>query len=445
MNLKKFAVRGMIVLAVFVALCMFFSGTIKTITTAKIKITQGRSGKLEEKIELSGKLYFSQVDSVGFDLDEGQTLTIVKVNTRPGYTVKEGDVLIEARVANYEQTMMQYQTTYDEALDQLLQLESKNSNIRLRKTDKQYAEAYFALRSARKESVSARIAMESLLMQEQLTLPEEGVPEGASENLIAAIEAYRAAAQTESEAQQAMDAVERYLPDDTTWAYISDKHVQEEKIAECEAKMQALSELNGAVRSICAPHDGYTAEVFVKAGDVYDGSTDLFSMTKADTMPVLRADVSEIERAVTEGTTVTMSSDRYGDVESKVVAVGIDDEGKKYVDIEVNDDVINARGSVYSMTLEDTPMKVVYRSRTATTLISSSAIHGSGDNRYVYTVDRSYSSFGNSKMTVHKMTVTVLAEVDGVASIEEEIAYYDIAYMEDRPINDGDTVMLYVD
>ena len=35
MNLKKFAVRGLIVLAVAVALCMFFSGTIKTITTAK--------------------------------------------------------------------------------------------------------------------------------------------------------------------------------------------------------------------------------------------------------------------------------------------------------------------------------------------------------------------------------------------------------------------------
>ena len=32
MNLKKFAIRGLIVLAVAVALCMFFSGTIKTIT-----------------------------------------------------------------------------------------------------------------------------------------------------------------------------------------------------------------------------------------------------------------------------------------------------------------------------------------------------------------------------------------------------------------------------
>ena len=58
MNLKKFALRGLAILAVFVALCMFFSGTIKTITTAKVKITRGRSGRLEEKIQLTGKLTF---------------------------------------------------------------------------------------------------------------------------------------------------------------------------------------------------------------------------------------------------------------------------------------------------------------------------------------------------------------------------------------------------
>ena len=33
MNLKRFAVRGIIILAICVALCMFFSGTVRTITT----------------------------------------------------------------------------------------------------------------------------------------------------------------------------------------------------------------------------------------------------------------------------------------------------------------------------------------------------------------------------------------------------------------------------
>ena len=68
MNLKKFAVRGLVVLAIFVALCMFFSGTIKTITTAKVKITQGKTGRLEEKTELTGKLVFPETEAIGFEL-----------------------------------------------------------------------------------------------------------------------------------------------------------------------------------------------------------------------------------------------------------------------------------------------------------------------------------------------------------------------------------------
>ena len=35
----------LIVLAVVVALCMFFSGTIKTITTAKIRVAQATTGR----------------------------------------------------------------------------------------------------------------------------------------------------------------------------------------------------------------------------------------------------------------------------------------------------------------------------------------------------------------------------------------------------------------
>ena len=45
MKLKKVAVRGLIVFAVVVALCMFFSGTIRTITTAKVKILTPRQGR----------------------------------------------------------------------------------------------------------------------------------------------------------------------------------------------------------------------------------------------------------------------------------------------------------------------------------------------------------------------------------------------------------------
>ena len=445
MNLKKFAVRGLIVLAVAVALCMFFSGTIKTITTAKVKLTQGKSGRLEEKVELNGVLTFPEVERVRFALAEGQSLTITKVNARAGYTVKAGDVIVEARVADYANTMKQYQTDYDGALDQLLLLESKNANLRLRSSDERYAECYFALRDAKKATVAAKVEMDAMLNREHLTLPESGLPEGASEALIAAIEAWRAAEQAERDAQSEMDAVERYMPDEATWSYISEKRELQSKMADAEAKMQALGELSGSVQAISAPCDGYVAEIMVKEGDAYDGTTDLFSVTAEGASPVLRADISQVDRSVSEGMAVTISSDRYGTVETQVVATGLDAEGKRYADVELTRDVISARGSVYAMTVEETPMSLVFRAKQATTLIASSAVHGTGDARYVYTVDTSYSSFGNSKMTVHKMTVTVLAEAGGLASVQEDLGYYSIAYMEDRPINDGDTVMLYID
>lgn len=445
MNLKKFAVRGLVITAVVVALCMFFSGTIKTITTAKIKTTQAKSGRLEEKTSLSGKLVFPEVDPIGFDLEQGQTLQITKVNARVGYDVKAGDVVVEARVADYENTMKGYQQSYDDALDQLLSLESKNGSIRIRRSDEMYAEAYFNLRDAQKALMAAKIAMESLLSSEKLPLPESGMPEGASDALIAAIENYNACAEARETAQTAMDSVARYLPDDATWSYMTSKHDCEEKMAEAERKMQSLSLLNGSVQAIVATHDGYVAEMLVKEGDMYDGSSDLFSISSEGTMPILRVDISNVEKTISEGMTVNMSSDRYGTMETRVLETGLDTEGKRYADVEVTYDMVRARGSVYSMTIEETPLTLINRSKQQTTLISASAIHGTGDDRYVYTVETSYSNFGNSKMTVRKMNVTVLAEASGLVSIEEDLSYYTLAYMEDRPINDGDMVMLYGD
>lgn len=444
MNLKKFALRGLAVLAVFVALCMFFSGTIKTITTAKIKITRAKTGRLEEKTELSGKLAFPEVDHVRYALEAGQSLTISRVNTRPGYTVKEGDVIIEAAVSGYDGAMTQYQAAYDDALDQLLLLESKNANLRLRRSDEEYANAFFALRDARKAAAAAKMAMDSLLNRERLALPETGAPEGASDALIAAIAAWRDAVAAEASAQTAMDGASRYVPDDATWAYISDRKSLQEKMDDAEQKMAALSELNSSVAAICAPHDGYIAEVLVKEGDAYDGLADLFTLTKPDALPVLRADLSKVTRTVSEGAAVTLSTDR-GAMETKVLSTGIDEEGRKYADVALTGEIVSAMGSVYSMTMEETPLSLVNRAAQSTSLLTASAVHGTGDDRYIYTVDKVYSSFGNTKMTVHKMTVTVLAEAGGLVSIQEELGYYDVAYMEDRPISDGDTVMEYID
>ena len=174
MDLKKFAVRGIVVLAVFVALCMFFSGTIRTITTPKVKLTAAKRGKLEERVDLSCKLAFTDVERVEMELPEDTTLTISKVNTREGYSVSAGDVVIQARVTGYEQQRKRWQEAYDEAAEGLLALENKNRGIRITRRDEAYADAWFSLREARRAAVSAELEMEAQLSREGLKGVETG-------------------------------------------------------------------------------------------------------------------------------------------------------------------------------------------------------------------------------------------------------------------------------
>ena len=50
MKLKKIALRGLIGVAVLVALCMFFSGTIENITTPKVKLAKPSRGRRSPSI-----------------------------------------------------------------------------------------------------------------------------------------------------------------------------------------------------------------------------------------------------------------------------------------------------------------------------------------------------------------------------------------------------------
>ncbi len=444
MNLKKFAIRGIVILAICVALCMFFSGTVRTITTPKVRLTAAKRGKLEERVELACKPAFPEVEEIGFSLDDDASLTIVKVNTREGYTVQEGDVLVEAKVANYDQLRKTAQESYDSASEALMSLENKSRGIRVNRRDEAYADAYFALRDARRAAVSLELSMETQLSREGLERTDEGYPEGASDALKEMIDAWREADAERAKAQAAMDSVSRYTVPEEVWSYITEQREQNEKKEEAEEELRRLVALDDQARAIVAPHAGYVATVEVKEGDVYDGSHPMLTITKADVLPTLRADTSELERAVSENMTATFNPDSYDAVETKVIATGTDDEGKKYADIEMTEQLIKARGSVYSMTQEDTTMTLIYRAREATSLLPTSAVRGSGDDRYVYVTEQNTAAFGGDTLKVHRMDVTVAGEYGGTTSIKEDISYYTIAYGEDRAISDGDAVMEYL-
>jgi len=140
---------------------------------------------------------------------------------------------------------------------------------------------------------------------------------------------------------------------------------------------------------------------------------------------------------------VEFPTSNRGELKTKVLAIGYDETGNKYADIEITEDMISASGSLFTMSQSPCSLNVSFKASQSSCLLPSAAVRGSGEDRYIYTVSESSSGFGKIQKNVSKMEVTVIAEADGTVSIEEDVSYYSIAYMEDRPLSDGSAVMEY--
>ena len=443
MDLKKFAVKGMVVLAIFVALCMFFSGTIRTLTTPKVRLVKAKKGKLEERIEVVGRLAFPEKEPVKLTLPEGVTLTVDQVNTRVGYEAEEGDTLIIAHVTGYEQLLREARKAYDAAVEEQMALTKRSRNIRLTRRDQSYADAYYALRDARRDVATLRMRMDGLLRQEEKELPEEGYPKKASKELKAAIDAWREAQPREAEAQQAFDTVSRYTPEDTVWTYITESHACQDKIDEAGARLEGLIAAEDQAKAIAAPHDGYIAELNFKEGDTYDGARALYAITPKKSKPVLRADVSKLKRTIKKGTEATIEGS--GEIlTSKTEEPGVDDEGRACVDIEITKAMIKARGNLYAFSVGEIPVTLNVKAKDSTVLVPVSAVRGSGRERYVLVAETEQSAGGTNSLKLRKVVVQVLSESNDTASLETDITGKDVAYMEDRALSEGATVMTYL-
>ena len=263
MNTKKFAIRGLVILAVVVALCMFFSGTIRTIATAKVRITRAQQGKMRQQISLSGELTFLEEEEVFVDAS-GQSLQVTKVNVLPGYQVAAGDVIFEAEIADYEKTMSDKRAEYESSYMELMDLEQANGSTRLSRTDTLWAEAYYALSDATQAALEKQIAMETLLAYENLDLDENGaVPETASDELKQAVADWNAAKASQAEAEEAMQQASRYSVPEATRTYITQRKELNDKLAQLESDMLALSVAQKELGAVRAPVDDYIDSVEV--------------------------------------------------------------------------------------------------------------------------------------------------------------------------------------
>ena len=438
--MKKMAIKGLVTLAAVVALCMFFSGTIKTISTAKVKLVTAKQGKLEEEIKLSGNLTFPQTEDVKLAFTSDQSVTIKRVRVAKGRRVAAGDVLFEAEVSGYDKEKESLRGEYDAAQKELMELERKNGDVRLKRTEEIWVEAYDALAKSKDDCMTAQTQLEVAAKLAGVTLSGGRLPSGETDETLTAVDAAQAA---QDEAQKKFNSANRLGISENVINYITQSRQLNEKLSTAQEKITALDVLAQRARQVTAPHDGYIVEINVKAGDSYDGKTAALVISSESGDAVLRADTSKIEKKIDKGTQVTVKRDSDKTLTKKVTDSGVNEEGKRYIDVKLTDkDITNLGGgaALFSAAVE---MTASYRASSSTTLLPASAVRGSGDSRYVYIVSEESNALGQRVLKVKKQDVKVLSEVGSTVSIQDDLSRQRVAYMEDRAISDGSEVMVY--
>jgi hypothetical protein len=441
--MKKFALRGMVILAAAVALCIFFSGTVRTLTTPKARFAQIRTGKMEQEIDLTGKVVFPEEEELTYSIPEGMTLTVTRVHVTAGSKVKAGDPLVSTRVTDGEKTLESLKKDLATAQKELRTLETKTAGIRLTRSEEKWQEAWNRENEARGRAQEARISLMTALRQAGLEWDGKDLPEGAGEEAQELYAAWQQAEKEASAASDALKALERYAIPDETWTAILQKQEQTRKAADLENQILTLQVLEKTAEKITAPREGYVTEISLEKGATLDADSVILKMTAEGSQPVIRVDLSEVKQEVKKGTTLMLEGDSWDRPSVKGTETGLNAEGRPYADAEITKDVTYALGSVSALMKKEIKAQLVVRSQEATCLVPAAAVRGSGDSRYVYVGETERSAFAGSRMIVRKTDVRVLAESGSICSLAEDLTGMKVLYMEDRALTEGGAVMEY--
>lgn len=443
--MRKIAIRGIILLTIIICLCMLFSGTVKTITTAKVQIVTAKQGRIEEQIELKGTLLFpSTYDLIVPDMFDDVELIIQDVFVKKGRWVEAGEQLFSASVSCYQKLYDSYQEEYNSAQKDALELERQYGNVRLKRTEEIWLDAYDTLLIAKQSVQTAKSDLEVCAKLSGVELYNGKIPEGVDDEYLSSLQdRYDLAISQEQSAQTAFENANRLGIDNTVIQYVLSSRDAASRMKAAHEKMTQLRILNQKVALVCAPHAGYIVSIQVVKGEAYDGRIAAVTLSSANELGVLRADVSEIDRKIDEGMKVLVSSGTI-QISGEVTNRSIDLDGRWYIDVELTNKQIAELGGASGMMDSLTDMTCKYRSQTTSTLLPISAVRGSGENRYVYLITEQRNSLGDTILKVSKKDVHVILESEDTVSIEEDLGRQRIAYMEDRSISDGTEVMAYV-
>ena len=426
--MKAKALKGFAALMVLLVVCFFFSGTVRTLTTAKVMLTYPQQGRLKETLNLTGTLRFSATEDVTVSLPEGVALTITQVNVAPGMAVSAGDVLFETVFTGVDALIAAEEAAYANAQEELLTLERQNSQLRMQRTDESWLAAYDALVDAYNAQHDAEVALQ---VAAKLQI---GTADAQS--------AYDEAAQAVASAEKTMEKLNRTGIAEDVYAYTMGKRDIQARMDEATANIVSLRTLEQSTRQITAPHDGYVVAVNLSAGQSWDGQAALTLSADGAEM-LLRADTSDLNRSISEGANVTVSG-RFGtSVKTTVTKTGYDSHGEPYAEVGLSAREAITLDTIAHLMSQGASTQITYTAAQTSYLLPAAALRGSEGNNSVYTVTKSQNAFGQTVLTVAEQKVTLLDEGGSMVSIDGMYDNVQVAYMEDRAISPGSEVMAY--
>lgn len=447
--MKKIAIRGMIILAVVVCCSMFFAQTILTITTPKVKIDVARQGKFEDKLTLSGQIYFEKTQPYTPEGLGKNAVTIDKLYVKPGDWVESGAIIADASLSDdYEDAIEEAREAVQKAQSDYRQNEI--SNVRLVEntdSDKNNAirgaeDALYALMDAQ-EALIVEASKQGVMLGADASLWAETIGQTGNETLIALMQGVMDAQKVQNDADDLV--VEVFATSRTKSAlyeFIEKRVTLQRAVDKAQEELLTLITQSEQAKTIRAPHAGYVTELNLEAGKSYDGTKSALTLS-VECEPVMRCDISGNDREFTEGMRADIQSE-YDDIRSSVAAVVREGVSGKFLHIALEEDTVTRLGGMRALMTANLSAKVTYKSKQNTTLLTPSVVRSEGEGLdYVYVIDYEYDFWG-TKMKLRKQSVTVLERGDTQISVSEDLRGSQLADKEDRAISDGQYVMEYV-
>lgn len=442
---KRRAVKGFLILILILLLCVFLSGTLRTLSTANVYTVIPTYGRLKENINASGILSFTETEGYPqISLPEDVALTISHVYAAPGLKVSEGDLLAEAHISNLSKLQASLEETYEGEAKRLAALQLDNASIRITNREENWIKAYDIYLEKQKALLQTQTDLQCAAESMGVSLTADmNLPDASKEeNLLNLYRDMIKAQELLGTAQAALERANRQGYSQSVVNYIFEEREIQGKMAQIREELAQLQLLNERVMEIRVPHDGYVLQVNIQEEESWSGNHDMMIISSDNSTPVLHVDIEEVQRTVPVGNAVSIQGRYGGIIAGRIDRLGIDSRGNALAEIDLKTSDLSLIGNISELLAQGVSVTIPLEAETESILIPASAVRGSGNNRYVYELDESENLLGQQIYSAKKATVHVIEAAEQMVAVSDDLRMdIQVIYMEDRGISDGTEVI----